>query len=334
MLGSTLELPQPPLVFYVLGAFLVVALGLVVVSHRPAIDARMAVPSVVIDVVLSSILLSLTDGPSSPLFGFFTFVILSAAVRWGPRGALLSAGVLWVAFAPNGGIQLLQQHDGDAMRFVLRAGNLLVVGAIIAYLGWAREQSKVSALRMELGKTMHDGILQELTAAGLQLKLAADRAPAETRPALEEVRGIVTAQQRRLRELVGTMRGRKETRSSTLTEAVSRIAAAATSGGRAVRCTVRANGHLVLSAGEQLQLRLILEAAIRHLHQHGGAPLAMEVAAGDDLVIELKGGRPASRRLPATLGRMLDDAGGTGRIAGRAASSSLVLELPLLDPVS
>jgi signal transduction histidine kinase len=56
--------------------------------------------------------------------------------------------------------------------------------------------------RTRLTRDLHDGLLQSLTAAGLQIKLLADGANGETRTRLEMVRQLLAAEQRRVRDFV------------------------------------------------------------------------------------------------------------------------------------
>src|SRR5258705_11669308 len=48
----------------------------------------------VVDIAVVSILLFLTDGPTSPFFAFFTFILLAATMRWRARAVLITAVVL------------------------------------------------------------------------------------------------------------------------------------------------------------------------------------------------------------------------------------------------
>ena len=56
--------------------------------------------------------------------------------------------------------------------------------------------------RTRLTRDLHDGLLQSLTAAGLQIKLLADREEGERRTRLEVVRQLLNGEQRRIRDFV------------------------------------------------------------------------------------------------------------------------------------
>jgi signal transduction histidine kinase len=62
--------------------------------------------------------------------------------------------------------------------------------------------------RTRLTRDLHDGLLQSLTAAGLQIKLLSDSEEGERRTRLEVVRQLLNAEQRRIRDFVRKIRGR------------------------------------------------------------------------------------------------------------------------------
>jgi signal transduction histidine kinase len=64
--------------------------------------------------------------------------------------------------------------------------------------------------RARLIRDLHDGLLQSLTAAGLQIKLISDNESAGTRERLEVVRQLLVGEQRRIREVMGRTSTRNE----------------------------------------------------------------------------------------------------------------------------
>ena len=50
------------------------------------------------DVAAVSGLMALTDGPTSPFFVFFTFILISSTLRWNWHGALATAALLIAAY--------------------------------------------------------------------------------------------------------------------------------------------------------------------------------------------------------------------------------------------
>src|SRR5439155_23739573 len=60
--------------------------------------------------------------------------------------------------------------------------------------------------RVNLARDLHDGVLQNLSAAGLQLKIAANAVAEEHRSSINSVNRILLNAQRRIREFVQEMR--------------------------------------------------------------------------------------------------------------------------------
>src|SRR4051794_34514118 len=79
------------------------------------------------DIALSSALMYLTAGPSSPFFPFFVFIIVAGLLRWDWIGAIGSAGLLAVVLVlltltGNGPTITLEESDLDIGRSVIRGG--------------------------------------------------------------------------------------------------------------------------------------------------------------------------------------------------------------------
>src|SRR5262249_49927351 len=68
------------------------------------------------------------------------------------------------------------------------------------------EDSAVMRERILLARDLHDGVLQSLTAVGLQLKLISDQPTEDSRPRLDMVKQLLTHEQRRIREFEQVMR--------------------------------------------------------------------------------------------------------------------------------
>src|SRR5437868_3409242 len=64
------------------------------VTERTTRRTRIAYVSHGCDVLVSSLLMHVSDGPSAPFFSFFLFILIVGALRWEWRGAFLTAGVL------------------------------------------------------------------------------------------------------------------------------------------------------------------------------------------------------------------------------------------------
>lgn len=97
-----------------------------------------------VDVVAATALMSLTDGSTSPFFVFFTFILITATLRWNWRGAVVTAAVLVALFLGVLGAARDAALSGahELNRTVVRLGYLLVAGAMLGYFGAHRERSR------------------------------------------------------------------------------------------------------------------------------------------------------------------------------------------------
>ena len=102
-----------------------------------------------IDLAISGTLLYLTEGSASPLFAYFVFLLLAAALRWGWQGVLgtaLATLVIYIAVSLYAE-RVLHDPAFELNRFIIRCGYLAVVALLLGYLS-AYEQE----LRRELVK--------------------------------------------------------------------------------------------------------------------------------------------------------------------------------------
>jgi signal transduction histidine kinase len=114
-------------------------------SRREQIFAHLA------DMLCVSILMYLTDGPASPFFLFFTFILLAGTLRWNWRGALVTALALAVTFALlviSLGPRSLVFEIGELSRSIIRAGYILVAGAMLSYVGAFQERSRTRLAKL------------------------------------------------------------------------------------------------------------------------------------------------------------------------------------------
>jgi signal transduction histidine kinase len=95
----------------------------------------------VADIAVASVFQYLTLGPSSPFFVYFVFALFSAALRWGSRGTIRTAGVVLVAFMVMGASlsRTLGPAEFELSRFIIRLTYLMVITVFLAYLGQHEE---------------------------------------------------------------------------------------------------------------------------------------------------------------------------------------------------
>jgi signal transduction histidine kinase len=137
------------LAYGVLAAYAIYSLLVLVFVHRtPRLAPGHGLLLHGLDVLWSSALTFVSEGPTSPFFLFFLFVVLSAAYRWAFAGTLATTAVAI-------GVYLLQStvaavgpwHDtfGVALevdRVVLRVAYLLLTGFLLGYLAQQDKRSK------------------------------------------------------------------------------------------------------------------------------------------------------------------------------------------------
>lgn len=112
-------------------------------------SARIGAITHVADLGAFAVLLSLTDGTSSPLFVYFVFALLAAALRWQRQGVLWTAAAVLAIYVGLGVHAWLILH-GPAFeldRFIIRSVYLVTTALLLGYLS-AHEQR----LRDELAK--------------------------------------------------------------------------------------------------------------------------------------------------------------------------------------
>ena len=99
-----------------------------------------------IDILLTSVLTFVSEGPVSPFFLFFLFSLLSSAFRWTFRETLATAVVVVSVFLLETALaavgpwhHLFVSSEGELNRIMLRAAYLLITGVLLSYLA---EQDK------------------------------------------------------------------------------------------------------------------------------------------------------------------------------------------------
>jgi signal transduction histidine kinase len=134
----------------ILAGYLAYALVLgAVVWRRDAIRNNLQVLSHVVDLMVFAVLMFFTEGPTSPFFVYFVFLLVCATLRWQRRGtfwtAVISlAVVVALALVPS---NLFSSESFELNRLIIRVVYLAVVAALLGYLG-AYEQS----MRKTLGR--------------------------------------------------------------------------------------------------------------------------------------------------------------------------------------
>jgi signal transduction histidine kinase len=117
------------------------------------LDAKLAGPAHAVDIAMFTILVFLTEGYTSPFFLFSIFVLLAAAIRWGWRETTLTAILVAILYLFVGIIAAHSSMDFHFYRFIVRAGQLVIMSLILIWFGihqWrARMPSAAEAMHAE-----------------------------------------------------------------------------------------------------------------------------------------------------------------------------------------
>jgi len=140
MAAIGIDISQPalaPMQTYVLliGYQLFAAVIAVVTWNDWWLDARLAGPAHAVDIGMFTILVFLTEGYTSPFFLFSIFILLAAAIRWGWRETTLSAILVAILYLFAGIIAAHSSMDFHFYRFIVRAGQLVIMSLILIWFG-------------------------------------------------------------------------------------------------------------------------------------------------------------------------------------------------------
>jgi len=122
------------MIFYAL--FSVGAVAVLRRWENPATSSRILVH--LVDLAWASFIILFTEGPNSPFFLFYTFVLLAAAYRWSSRETVLSAVaaflLLWIEAAVLRGPGGLLEGEFELNRLIMRGTYILMMGVLMGYL--------------------------------------------------------------------------------------------------------------------------------------------------------------------------------------------------------
>jgi signal transduction histidine kinase len=118
-------------------AFVAYAMLLAVGTWRWEGGTRLPIVTHVVDIIVFSVFQYFTFAPSSPYFMYFMFSMLCGAIRWGPRGTLMTGGVVIVTYAI---MTASMSHTFDPAqnewnRIIIRTVYLIVTAGMLVYLG-------------------------------------------------------------------------------------------------------------------------------------------------------------------------------------------------------
>jgi signal transduction histidine kinase len=89
-----------------------------------------------VDVAVAALITLLTQGPSSPFYVFFVFVLMAAAVRWGTRRTLSTGVAVISAYILETVVLMRIAPAGfEVSRFLMRAAYLLAATIVFTWIG-------------------------------------------------------------------------------------------------------------------------------------------------------------------------------------------------------
>lgn len=110
-----------------------------------------------VDILWTSVLTFVSEGPVSPFFLFFLFVVLAAAFRWALKETLMTAGIVVVVFLTETAVAEagpwapeLTTPEGEINRIALRAAYLLITGVLLSYLADQEKRARADLAALAL----------------------------------------------------------------------------------------------------------------------------------------------------------------------------------------
>jgi signal transduction histidine kinase len=152
--------------YVLLGGYALISIALAVVTWKEWwLDAKLAGLAHLLDVAVFAALVVLTAGYTSPFFVFFSFLLLSAAIRWGWRETALTAAALILLYVSTGAaVVLTDPGNFELQRFIIRAGHLVILSALLIWFGM-HQSNAFSGIRLD--RAAPASIDQSPLAAGL-----------------------------------------------------------------------------------------------------------------------------------------------------------------------
>jgi signal transduction histidine kinase len=135
------------LTYALLAAYALFAVAVLAGSRRIFRIPRFDILCHVIDIAFFATLIHLTDGPASPLFVYFTFVLFSGAIGWGWRGAAgttVATVAIFLLLTAITDVDLWLHVD----RIVVRISYLTVAGIFFCYFAAIVEESRLRLARL------------------------------------------------------------------------------------------------------------------------------------------------------------------------------------------
>jgi signal transduction histidine kinase len=140
-----------PLAYSLLIGYSFFSLGVLhLVWRSPLLGVRLATVLKVVDVVMAAALTIISEGPSSPFFPLFVFVLLVTAYRHDLRATLITGGwIVGLLLAETLFVTYLWPSAGEpleANRIIIRCTYLMLVALLVGYLSQREKELRSEAL--------------------------------------------------------------------------------------------------------------------------------------------------------------------------------------------
>jgi signal transduction histidine kinase len=318
-----------PNLLLVLCTHLVYAVGIYVAARRHVPPERLGPFSTACDLVFALAVAIFTEGPTTPSFVFFAFVIVAVGCRGGFRATMGVTAICTALYLAM--IALLTPPDWHL--YVMRPAYLGITGYLIAFLGQQRvafeervRELETAAERQSIARFLHDGYAQGL--AGINLRLETCRSLLRNARATEALQEVTELQ-------AGVAREFDDVRAY-----IRSLAEVADTPAREPAPTADPRFHLraVVSAPASIleQVMHIMLEGLRNTRRHGGAHAATidvaEDAGSVRITIDDDGvGFEHVSTPPWSIASRVAEWGGRLRIARERPGAHLEIELPLAE---
>lgn len=155
-----------------LSLHLAYGIGIYVACRRGVGFDYLPAVSTVLDVIFAIVVTMFTEGPTTPSFVFFAFVIVAVGCRSGFSATAAATGVCTALYL----LLIALLTPGDWHLYVMRPAYLAITGYLIGFLGQQRvifeeriRELETAAERQSIARFLHDGYAQGL--AGINLRL-------------------------------------------------------------------------------------------------------------------------------------------------------------------
>ncbi len=184
-----------PRLFQILCVHLAYAIGIYLACRRDLGLDRLPALSTVLDVLFAVVITLFTEGPTTPSFVFFAFVIVAVGCRRNFAATAISTATCTAIYL----VLIALLTPGDWHLYVMRPACLAITGYLVGFLGHQRvlfeeriRELETVAERQSIARFLHDGYAQGL--AGINLRLETCRQLLRSDRAAEALQEVVELQ--------------------------------------------------------------------------------------------------------------------------------------------